>query len=74
MDVTDITNFYTPISLPQSISPVFLQFDFSEIFSVGMLIVILFIIILDIFDTMGALVGVATRAGLIDKNGNIAST
>jgi len=47
------------------------QFDFSAIFSFDFFIVFFTFLFVDIFDTVGTLVGVATQANLIDKNGNI---
>ncbi|MCL2519671.1 MAG: NCS2 family permease [Spirochaetaceae bacterium] len=71
LGVTDIAGLTSPVSLPHSLAPVFWQFDFSELFSFDMLLVIFVIIFLNIFDTMGALIGIALKVGLVDKKGNI---
>ena len=57
------------ISAPAA--PVFWNFDFSNIFSFQFFTVFFSFLFVDIFDTVGTLVGVTNRAGLIDKNGNI---
>lgn len=57
-------------SLPPDISPIFLQFSFDKIFSLDMLIIVFTFLFVNLFDTIGTLLGVASKAGLIDKNGN----
>lgn len=47
------------------------QFDFSKIFTADMLIVLFTFLFVDMFDTVGTLVGVCTKANMLDKNGNI---
>lgn len=59
------------LSIPPSIAPIALQFDFSEIFSLKMLIVLFTFLFVDMFDTVGTLVGVASKADMIDKNGKL---
>ncbi|MDA3939371.1 MAG: NCS2 family permease [Spirochaetia bacterium] len=56
---------------PPSLAPIFFKFDFSNIFSMDMLIVLFTFLFVDMFDTVGTLIGVSTKAGLIDKDGNI---
>ncbi len=56
---------------PPSLAPIFFQFDFSQVFSLDMLIVLFTFLFVDMFDTVGTLIGVSTKAGLIDKDGNI---
>ncbi len=57
--------------LPPSLAPVFFKFDFSQVFTLDMLIVLFTFLFVDMFDTVGTLIGVSTKAGLIDKDGNI---
>lgn len=57
------------ISMPAA--PIFWSFDFTNIFSFQFFTVFFSFLFVDIFDTVGTLVGVTNRAGLIDKNGNI---
>lgn len=57
-----------------SLKPVFLQafsVDKSEIFSLNMVIVVFTLLFVDLFDTVGCLVGVAEKGNLLDENGNI---
>jgi AGZA family xanthine/uracil permease-like MFS transporter len=56
---------------PPSLAPIFFKFDFSQIFSLDMLIVLFTFLFVDMFDTVGTLIGVSTKAGLVDKDGNI---
>lgn len=56
---------------PPSLAPIFFKFDFSHIFSMDMLIILFTFLFVDMFDTVGTLIGVSTKAGLIDKDGNI---
>ncbi len=58
------------ITLPPSISPIFAQFEWSNIFTLDMLIVVFTFLFVNLFDTIGTLIGVATKAGFIDKDGN----
>jgi len=66
-----LTNFTGIVSLPPSPEPLFFQFDFSQIFSLNMLIVTFTFLFVDVFDTVGTLVGVCSKAGMLDKDGNI---
>ena len=63
------TEFNGVVSLPPSIAPVFLQLDIVAAFQLSMVTVILSMLIVDVFDTAGTLVGVSTRAGLVDEQG-----
>lgn len=59
------------ISTPPSISSVFLKFDFKNIFSFDMVIVLFTLLFMDMFDTIGTLVGVATKTKMLDENGKV---
>ena len=50
------------ISMPPSIAPTFFKFDFHNIFSLDMVIALFTLLFMDMFDTIGTLVGVATKA------------
>ena len=71
LGVTHLPENFQIISIPPSIAPTFLQFDFSNIFSLDMLIVLFTFLFIDFFDTAGTLIGVSTKAGFIDENGNL---
>jgi len=69
--ITNVQNF-TFVSLPSSIEPIFFKFvGFDQILSIDMIIVMFTFLFVDMFDTVGTLVGVATKANLIDKDGKI---
>ncbi len=59
------------VSLPPSLAPVFFKFDFSRVFTGDMLIVIFTFLFVDIFDTVGTLVGVCSKANLLDEKGRV---
>ncbi|WP_404988739.1 NCS2 family permease [Clostridium culturomicium] len=59
------------ISMPPSISSVFLKFEWHNIFTLDMAIVLFTLLFMDMFDTIGTLVGVATKAKMLDENGKV---
>lgn len=59
------------VSLPPSVEPIFFKFDFENIFSLDMLIVLFTFLFVDMFDTVGTLVGVTEKAGMLTKDGKI---
>jgi AGZA family xanthine/uracil permease-like MFS transporter len=59
------------VSLPPSVAPLFFKFDFSRLFTWDMLIVIFTFLFVDIFDTVGTLVGVCSKANLLDEKGRV---
>ena len=66
-----VTEFQGVISKPESIAPIFCKFEFSNIFTLDMLVVVFTFLFIDMFDTVGTLVGVCTRANMVDENGHI---
>lgn len=66
-----ITHFDGIFSAPNSIAPIFCQFEWSNIFTADMLIVILTMLFIDMFDTIGSLVGVCTKAKMLTPEGKI---
>tara|TARA_B100000614_G_scaffold258659_1_gene281441 strand:+ start:422 stop:1714 length:1293 start_codon:yes stop_codon:yes gene_type:complete len=69
--VTTVSEGFRLVSMPPSLAPVALQFEWGQIFTVDMLIVVFTFLFVDMFDTVGTLVGVATKAGLVDSEGRI---
>ncbi|MGL5653201.1 MAG: NCS2 family permease, partial [Vibrio sp.] len=59
------------MSTPPSLAPTFMELDFSSVFELGMISVVFAFLFVDLFDTAGTLVGVATKADLLDKDGKI---
>ena len=61
----------TLVDLPPSLSPIFFKFTFEHIFTFDMLIVLFTFLFVDMFDTVGTLVGVSSKAGMLDKDGKV---
>lgn len=59
------------VSMPPSLAPTFFKFDFHNIFSIDMVIALFTLLFMDMFDTIGTLVGVATKAKMVDKDGKV---
>lgn len=66
-----ITQFNGVISTPPSIAPIFCQFAWDQIFTLDMLIVVFTFLFIDMFDTIGTVVGVSVKSGMVDEKGNI---
>ena len=59
------------IATPQSVKPIFCQFEWGQIFTWDMLAVVFTFLFIDMFDTMGTVIGVSQKAGFVDEQGNI---
>lgn len=59
------------VSKPPTIAPIAFKLDFSNIFSFEMFSVLFSFLFVDIFDTLGTLTGVATKANMLDEDGNL---
>ncbi len=59
------------VDVPPSIEPTFLQLDLKGVLTVGMVPVVFALLFVDLFDTAGTLVGVATKANLVGKDGKL---
>lgn len=66
-----VTEFKGVLSQPQSIEPIFCKFEWENIFTLDMLVVVFTFLFIDMFDTVGTLVGVCTKAGLMEKDGSV---
>lgn len=71
LGVTEIPENFIPVSMPHSIAPTFCKFDFEGFFTLDMAIIIFTLLFMNIFDTLGTLVGLATKTGIMDKDGHI---
>lgn len=71
--VTQIPEHFSLISMPSSIDPVALKFDFSRFisFDIDFYIIVFVLLLMDLFDTLGTFIGAATSAGMVDENGKI---
>ena len=65
-----ITQLNGVISTPPSIEPIFFKFEWDQILTTDMAIVVFTFLFVDLFNTIGTLIGVSTRAGIM-KNGKI---
>ena len=69
--LTGLTQIEGIVSSIPSIAPTFMQMDFNGLFNGSMIAVVFVFFLVDLFDSTGTLVGVAHRAGLLDKNGHL---
>lgn len=58
------------VSLP-NVAPTFWQFDFSQILSMDTVIILSTLLFVDLFDTVGTLIGVATKGNMLDEQGRL---
>ncbi len=56
---------------PPSLEPILFKFDFAQVFTIDMLIVLFTFLFVDMFDTVGTLVGVTDKAGMLTKEGKV---
>ncbi len=66
-----VTNYSGIVSTPPSIEPIFWQFEWHNILTADMIVVVLTFLFIDMFDTIGTLIGVSNRAGMVDDDGNV---
>ena len=66
-----VTHFSGVVDTPPSVAPLFCQFEFHNIFTLDMVVIVFTFLFIDMFDTMGTLVGVCTKAGMMQKDGRI---
>ncbi|MCK8059453.1 MULTISPECIES: NCS2 family permease [unclassified Fusibacter] len=62
---------FTLVQMPPSLSPILFKFEFSSIFNGDMLVILFTLLFVDMFDTVGTLIGVSDRAGMLDKDGKV---
>ena len=66
-----LTQFSGVISAPDSVAPIFCKFEWGSILSWDMLAVVFTFLFIDMFDTMGTVIGVSQKAGMVDEQGNV---
>lgn len=71
MGVTQVPTNFSLVSMPQSLEPTFLKLDFQAIFTPDMALTIFALVFMDIFNTMGTLIGAAANTEMMDKKGNV---
>jgi len=65
-----LPDFSSGFGIP-SLAPTFLKMDFSKVFSGEFLVVIFAFLFVDMFDTLGTLIGVASKADMLDEDGKL---
>lgn len=58
-------------SLPPSLAPTFMKLDFSQVLSWDMAVVVISFLFVDLFDTLGTLIGVASKTDMLDEEGQL---
>ncbi len=71
MGVTVLPKGWLPVSMPHSVSPIFCKFDFTGFLSLKTCLVVLSLLMVNIFDTIGTLVGLAEKTGIVKQDGSI---
>ena len=66
-----VTNIDGVFSVPPSVEPIFLKFEWSHIFTKEMFVIVFTFLFVDLFDCIGTVIGVANRAGLVKEDGKI---
>lgn len=66
-----VTHFTSVLDVPPSIAPIVMKFEWHNVLSFDMAICVLTFLFIDMFDTIGTLLGVSHRAGMVDEKGNI---
>ena len=66
-----LTNFTGVVSMPHSVSDIFCKFEWSQVWSLDMLVVLFTFFFIDMCDTIGTLVGVCTKANMLTPDGKI---
>ena len=66
-----VTQYNGVMSTPPSIDAIFCQFDWSQVFSWQMVGIVFTFLFIDMFDTIGTVVGVSVKSGMVDKDGNV---
>ena len=68
MGLTELSGVF---SIPPSIEPIFMKLEWENIFSQEMLVIVFTLLFVDLFDCIGTVIGVTTRAGMIGEDGKI---
>lgn len=71
LGVTILPEGWLPVSAPQDIRPTLCQFDFIDLLNIKTLLVVFSLLIVNIFDTIGTLVGLSEKTGIVQDDGTI---
>ncbi|MBR4048377.1 MAG: NCS2 family permease [Bacteroides sp.] len=67
----NVTNISEVFSVPPSIEPIFLQFEWDNIWTKDMVVIVFTFLFVDLFDCIGTVIGVSNRAGMVKADGKI---
>ncbi len=56
---------------PPSLSPIFMKFEWTQVLTMDMMLVVFTFLFVDMFDTVGTLIGVSSKANMLDKEGRV---
>lgn len=59
------------VSAPPSLEPILWKFEWTKIFTKEMLVILFTLLFVDMFDTVGTLVGVSSKANMLTKEGKV---
>ena len=65
-----LPDFSSGFSIP-ALTPTLMKMDFSIVFSLDFVVIMFAFLFVDMFDTLGTLIGVASKADMLDKDGNV---
>jgi len=66
-----VTEFQGVMSSPEPIGEIFCKFEWQNVLTLDMVVVVFTFLFIDMFDTVGTLVGVCTKAGLVNEDGTV---
>lgn len=66
-----VTNFEGIFSIPPSVEPIFLKFEWDQVLTKDMVIIVFTLLFVDLFDCIGTVIGVTNRAGMVKADGKI---
>ena len=71
MGVTTLPENFSPISIPPSMEPTFMHFDFKSLLNLDMFFIVMLLVFIDLFNTIGTLVGALAKTEMMDEKGNV---
>lgn len=71
LGVTVVPDGWMPVSAPHSIEPIFCKFDFAGFFTPKTIMIIFSLLLVNIFDTLGTIIGLVEKVGIEKKNGEV---
>lgn len=66
-----VTEFQGVLSSPSPIGEIFCKFEWDKVLTIDMVVVVFTFLFIDMFDTVGTLVGVCSKAGLVNEDGTV---